>query len=251
MFIASSDRGHGFALRTRRPPAAAGHEVAGGRAVWGGAPLTVAVLLGVLCAFPAAARADSFDPISIGVHVSTLGDGVTLERPLLFNLSARIDTGLLSQSLQHTYDHNPWESTFHENNVLVAMDWRPYAGRWRLSGGLLFGGDYVEKVAQSVNSAYVLNGDTYASNQAGVVSAHVSFARPAIYAGFGGGTGILKGLTIAFDAGLVVRNGTTSASATGPLQANPQFQSDLAATVAQFRTRLIQPVIGIGLVYRP
>jgi hypothetical protein len=160
-----------------------------------------AALLGLLFSVPAVARADSFDPLSIGLHVSTLGDGVTLERPLLFNLSARIDTGLLSQSSQQNYDHNPWESTFHENNVLVAMDWRPYAGRWRLSGGLLFGGDYVEKVAQSVNSTYVLNGDTYASNAAGVVSAHVSFARPSIYLGFGGGTGILKGLTIAFDAG--------------------------------------------------
>jgi hypothetical protein len=150
-----------------------------------------------------------------------------------------------------TYDNNPWQSTFHQNNVLVAMDWRPYSGRWRLSGGLLFGGDYVQKVAQSVGSNYTLNGDVYPVNQAGVVSARVSFARPAVYAGFGGGTGILKGLTIAFDAGIVVRNGTSSTSATGPLQANPQFQADLAATAAQFRTRLIQPVIGIGLVYRP
>lgn len=200
---------------------------------------------------PAIARADSFDPVSFGVHASTLGDGITLERPLLFNLSARIDTGLLSQSTQHIYDHNPWTSTFHENNVLVAMDWRPYGGRWRLSGGLLFGGDYVEKVAQPINSSYVLNRDTYPASQAGVVSAHVSFARPALYLGFGAGTGILKGLTIAFDAGLVVRNGSLSTGATGPLQANPAFEADLAATTAQFHTRLVQPVLGIGLVYRP
>jgi len=211
----------------------------------------VAMVLSALCTFPLVARADSFDPVSFGVHISTLGDGVTLERPLLFNLSARVTTGSLSLSSARTYDGNPWESTFHENNVLVAMDWRPYAGRWRLSGGLLLGGDYVKKVAQSVGPNYVLNGNTYPVANAGAVSARISFARPAIYAGFGGGTGILKGLTIAFDAGLVVRNGSLSASATGPLQANPQFESDLAATAAQFRTRLIQPVIGIGLVYRP
>jgi hypothetical protein len=131
------------------------------------------------------------------------------------------------------------------------MDWRPYGGRWRLSGGLLFGGDHVDKVAQSLGGNYLLNGNTYPVNNAGIVSAHVSFARPAIYAGFGGGTGILKGLTIAFDAGIVVRNGTLSTNATGPLQGSAQFESDLAATAAQFRTRLVQPVIGIGLVYRP
>lgn len=211
----------------------------------------VAMLVGALCVIPAVARADSFDPVSFGVHVSTLGDGITLERPLLFDLSARVTTGWLSTSSQRNYDGSPWTSTFHENNALVAMDWRPYGGRWRLSGGLLFGGDHVDKVAQSLSGNYLLNGNAYPVNNAGIVSAHISFARPAIYLGFGGGTGILKGLTIAFDAGIVVRNGTLSTNATGPLQGSPQFESDLAATAAQFRTRLVQPVIGIGLVYRP
>jgi hypothetical protein len=211
----------------------------------------VAVLLGALCVLPAIARADSFDPVSFGVHAGTLGVGITLERPLLFDLSARVTTGLLSVSSVRNYDGAPWTSTFHENNVLVAMDWRPYAGRWRLSGGFLLGGDYVSKVAQSSSGNYLLNGNSYPVTGAGVVSSRISFARPAIYLGFGGGTGILKGLTMAFDAGIVVRNGLLSTSASGPLQANAQFESDLAATAAQFRTRLIQPVIGIGLVYRP
>jgi hypothetical protein len=211
----------------------------------------VTLLLGALCVFPASARADSFDPISFGVHVSTLGNGITLERPLLFNLSARVTTGALSISGARTYDGNPWTSTFHENNVLLAADWRPYGGRWRLSSGLLFGSDYVNKVAQSVGGNVLLNGNTYASAGAGTVSARVSFARPSLYVGFGAGTGLLKGLTIAFDAGLVVRNGSLTTSATGPLQTNAQFESDLAVTAAQFRTRLIQPVVGVGLVIRP
>jgi hypothetical protein len=209
------------------------------------------LLLGALCAIPTTARADSFDPVSIGAHIGTLGAGVTLERPLLFDLSARVTTGLLSTTTLQTYNNAPWASTFHENNVLVALDWRPYGGRWGLSGGLLFGGDYVNKVAQSTGGNYSLNGNTYPVSGAGIVSARVSYARPAIYAGFGGGTGILRGLTIGFDAGIVVRNGSLSTYASGPLAGNAAFQSDLAATASQFRTRLIQPVIGVGLVYRP
>ncbi len=209
------------------------------------------MLLSALCLYPAIARADSFDPISFGVHASTLGYGITLERPLLFDLSARVTTGLLSTSNGQNVNGYPWESTFHENNVLVALDWRPYAGRWRLSGGLLLGGDYVQKTAQVVGPNYQLNGNLYPVNLAGVVSAHISYAQPALYVGVGGGTGILKGLTIAFDAGIVVRNGQLSTSATGPLQGNPQFENDLNATASQFHTRIIQPVIGIGLVYRP
>jgi hypothetical protein len=210
-----------------------------------------AVLLGALCAYPALARADAFDPVSFGVHASTLGYGITLERPLLFDLSARITTGLLSSTTQHSYDNAPWSSTFHENNALVAIDYRPYGGRWRLSGGLLFGSDHVDKVAAPVGGVYHLNGTSYAATSVGNITSTVSFARPAVYLGVGAGTGLLKGLTIAFDAGLVIRNGSLTTSATGPLATSAPFQSDLATTAAQFRTRFIQPVVGVGLVFRP
>ena len=211
----------------------------------------VAVLLGALCVIPATARADSFDPVSFGVHISTLGDGITLERPLLFDLSARVTTGALSTTGERAYDGQEWTSNFRQNNALVAMDWRPYGGRWRLSGGLLFGSDHVDKTAQSLNGAIALNGTSYPTSGTGLVTSRVSFARPAVYLGVGAGTGILKGLTIAFDAGIVIRNGTLTTAATGPLAADAQFQNDLATTAAQFRTRLVQPVIGVGLVFRP
>jgi hypothetical protein len=210
-----------------------------------------AVLAGALCAAPAIGQADSFDPVSFGVHASTLGYGITLERPLLFDLSVRATTGTISNTSRPSYDGNPWTSTFRQNNVLLAMDWRPYAGRWRLSGGLLFGSDRIDKVAVSQGGAILLNGTAYPAAETGQVSSRISFARPAIYLGIGAGTGIVKGLTLAFDAGIVIRNGSRDTSAAGPLASNVQFQNDLAITAAQFRTRFVQPVIGVGLVFRP
>ena len=88
----------------------------------------VAVLAGALFAQPVLAQADSFDPVSFGVHASTLGYGITLERPLLFDLSIRATSGAISSTSQPSYDGNQWSSTFRQNNVLLAMDWRPYAG---------------------------------------------------------------------------------------------------------------------------
>lgn len=211
----------------------------------------VALLVGALCAFPAVARADSFDPVSFGVHASTLGYGITLERPLLFDLSVRATTGALSTTSQRAYDGNSWSSKFRQNNVLIAMDWRPYAGRWRLSGGLLFGSDHIDRVANSDDGNINLNGNTYPTTGTGQVTSRVSFARPSIYLGVGAGTGIVKGLTLAFDAGIVIRNGSLDTNATGPLATNAQFQNDLATTAAQFRVHLVQPVVGIGLVFRP
>jgi hypothetical protein len=209
-----------------------------------------AVLLGALVALPRVAGADSFDPISFGASASSLGLGITLERPLLFDLSARIATGWLSSSAQQTYDNNRWNTTAHESNVLVAADWRPYAGRWRLSAGLLFGSDHSDYAAQSANGVYQLNGNAYPAAGSSVNST-VSFARPAIYLGAGAGTGIVKGLTIAFDAGIVIRNGSTTTTLSGPLQTDAQAVADANATAAQFRTHIIQPVVGIGLLFRP
>ncbi len=211
-----------------------------------------AVTLVALCGAPAVARADSFDPISFGVQASTLGFGISLERPLLFNLSARVSTGALSTDDQQTYGGAPWTRTLHESNVLVAADWRPNSGRYRLSAGLLFGGDYTNYAVQSVDgTTYTINHSVYPTAQAGVVGAQVSYGHPAIYAGVGGGTGITRGFALSFDVGLVLRNGSVTTSATGPLQNDPRFRADLQTIASQFQTRSIQPVIDLGLVYRP
>ena len=106
-------------------------------------------------------------------------------------------------------------------------------------------------MALSQNGSIVLNGTSYPAAATGRVSTRISFARPSIYLGVGAGTGIVKGLTLAFDAGIVIRNGSLDTTATGPLAGNAQFQNDLATTATQFRTRLVQPVIGVGLVFRP
>jgi hypothetical protein len=214
--------------------------------------VSAAVSLIALCGVPAVASADSFDPVSVGVQASTLGFGLTLERPLLFNFSARISTGTLSSSDQINAGGGSWTRTLTESNVLVAADWRPFAGRYRLTAGLLFGGDHTNYTVRSVDGRNdTINGTTYPVAQAGVVGAQVSYPHPALYAGIGGGTGIVRGLTISYDAGIVLRNGSTVASATGPLQSDPHFQADLQAVAAGFRTQSIQPVLDIGLVFRP
>jgi len=209
-----------------------------------------ATVLAAFAAVPVGAAADSFDPISVGVSASTAGFGITLERPLLFNLSVRLTTGALSTTVGQTYDANPWTQTFHESNVLVAADWHPYGGRWRLSGGVLFGSDRIDRTARPNGGVYALNGNTYPSAGSSI-SSNVSYARPAPYVGFGAGTGIVKGFTIAFDAGLIVRNGSPVTSVSGPLQQNPQAVADATAVTQQFHTHWLQPYVGVGLSFRP
>ena len=204
-----------------------------------------------LAALPAAARADLFSSVSYGVQVSTVGHGITLEKPLLYDFSVRIQTGTMSVSEQFNYDGNPYTSTAHYNHVAVIGDYRPYAGRYRISGGLVFGSDGVDNVARSEAPTLRVGSGVYPISGTGMVSTHLRYDRPSLYAGVGTGTGLIRGLALTFDVGALVRNGTVTASATGPLASNPAFRADLERLRSEQRTHAVVPVVSVGLIYRP
>ena len=211
-----------------------------------------AVLACALAALPAAARADAFSSVSIGVHVSSIGDGLTLEKPFLYDFSLRLETNTLSQSQQTSYSHTPYTTTSRFRNVAVLGDFRHYGGRWRISGGLLFGRDEIDNVPRlgSSGTAQVGNG-VYPVSGIGILRSRVAFDHPGLYAGVGTGTGLIRGFALTVDGGILVRDGTASASATGPLNTNPAFAANLAALSGALRTRVVTPVASVGLIYRP
>jgi hypothetical protein len=204
-----------------------------------------------LTALPAAARADLFSSVSYGVHASTIGDGITLEKPLLYDFSVRIATGNASVSQQFSYDGNPYTSTTKYNNFALIGDYRPGGSRYRISGGLVFGNDSIVNVARNDGPAIRIGNTFYPATQVGAVTTRVSFPHPSLYLGAGTGTGLIRGFALAFDAGILIRNGTASSSATGPLSNDPAFQADLGRLQSELRTHLVVPVISVGLTYRP
>jgi hypothetical protein len=211
-----------------------------------------AACVAVACAgFPAAARADLFSSVSYGAQVSTIGAGVTVEKPLLYNFSARITTGSGSYSSTLRYDGTPYTTTNKFGNVAVIADFRPSAGRYRLSGGVLVGSDRIDGTARAANGNVQVGNGIYSAAQTGVVATRVAFDRPSLYAGVGTGTGLVKGLAFTFDAGVLLRNGTATTSASGPLANDPAFRADLGRLRGELRTRILVPVFSLGLVFRP
>ncbi len=116
-------------------------------------PLGVALAVGI-AALPTVARADLFSSLSYGVHASTIGDGITLEKPLLYDFSVRVTTGALSVSNQSSYDGTPYVTTTRYNNFGVIGDFRPYGGRYRISAGLVFGSDRIDNIARTRIAAH-------------------------------------------------------------------------------------------------
>jgi hypothetical protein len=215
------------------------------------ASFAAAALAAAIVAWPTLARADSFSAISIGAHAGTLGYGITLERPLLFDLSARVETGAMTVTTNAALDGQSYVQTDRFNNILAALDWRPSGSRFRVSAGLLFGSDSVDYVARSDLGVYVINGSIYPVAAAGRVEARVNYGQPAIYLGVGTGGGVTKGLVISANVGLVIRNGSATTSASGPAASTAALQADLAALQSQLRTHVVKPAISVGLLYRP
>jgi hypothetical protein len=213
--------------------------------------VAASLAVALLAALPIAASADAFSSVSYGAHISTVGGGITLEKPLLYDFSVRLETNSLSVSQQLSYDNTKYLSTQRTQNVGIIADFRPYSGRYRISAGLLFGGDHIDNVSQPMGSTIQVGNSLYPVSGTGTVSTRVQFNRPAIYAGVGTGTGLIKGLALTFDAGVLVRNGTVSSTATGPLLADPAFQASLASLQGELRTRIVTPVVSVGLVFRP
>lgn len=213
--------------------------------------LAAGALALALAAVPAAASADLFSSVSYGAHVGTTGIGLTLEKPILYDFSVRLTTNNLSVSQSMLYDNQPYASTNKYQNFGVIADFRPYAGRWRISGGLLFGSDYVRNTLRAGGSSVNVGGSVYPTAGAGNVTSTVHFDRPTIYAGVGTGTGLIRGTALTFDAGLEIRNGVASAAATGPLASDPAFAASLGALAGELRTRIVSPSLSVGLVYRP
>ena len=210
-----------------------------------------AAFAAALAALPAGARADLFSSVSYGVQASTVGHGITLEKPLLYDFGVRIQTGAMSVSQQFSYDGNPYTSTAHYNHVAVIADYRPHAGRYRVSGGLVFGNDGVDNVARLDGPTLRVGSGVYPISGTGTVRTHLRYDRPSLYAGVGTGTGLIRGFALTFDAGVLVRNGTATASASGPLAANPAFRADLERLRLEQLTHVVVPVISVGLIYRP
>lgn len=213
--------------------------------------LAAGTLALTFAALPVAARADLFSAVSSGVHLSTTGIGLTFERPLLYDFSVRLTTNSLTVSQQLTYDATRYVSTNRYQNLGIIADYRPYAGRYRISGGLLFGNDRIDNFPAPNGSTIAVGSGSYPTGGVGDLTTQVRFDRPTIYLGVGTGTGLIRGFALEVDGGVEIRNGHAFAAATGPLATNAAFQADLERLRNELRTRIVTPVVSVGLVYRP
>jgi hypothetical protein len=217
-------------------------------------PMRALLPLLLLLASPVGASADSF---SLGISAGTPGAGVELGFAFDRYWEVRLQDTSYSRSLTSTQGRVPYSINLQLQSYGALIDYRPFAGVFRVTGGLEINENSARAIAVS-QSSYVLNGNTYTAAQTGTLDGRVSFRRYAPYVGLGWSS--LRsadewGFGVSFDLGFLDQGAASvSLTATGTSANDHQFQSDLAAEQATIKDNIsrykLYPVAAFGVQYR-
>ncbi|HEV7164032.1 MAG TPA: hypothetical protein VGO35_01410 [Gammaproteobacteria bacterium] len=212
-------------------------------------------LLGILaaCAMPGAAFASDF---GVDAHVSTLGLGGELNYSINSYFTARVDFNRYNYSYSGTKQQVNYDFDLHLKSYSAMLDWHPFAGTFRVTGGYFSNKNDISALATPQGS-YTINGNSYTAAQVGVLSGAITFNPTVPYLGIGWSTlgTSSTGLGIEFDIGALFQGSpTVKLNATGAAASNAQFKSDLAAEQVKLQGDLnsfkTYPVVSFGIAYR-
>lgn len=195
----------------------------------------------------------AFNELAVAAKAGTLGIGGDLTTNLIPQVNLRGGIQWLAFGLDAEFGDVDYDLNIDFLNPLVLIDWYPFDGSFRISGGVLFNGSELELEATSHESIEI--GDvTYTPAQYGTLKGEVDFRPVAPYIGIGWGNalgkeerwGIVADLGIAFTGSPEIE-----LSATGP---DPTIQAEIAKEERDIQDELdafkFYPVLSISLFYR-
>jgi hypothetical protein len=195
----------------------------------------------------------AFDELAIAAKAGTLGIGGDLTTDLMPQVNLRAGVQWMAFGLSAELADIDYDLDVDFLNPLVLIDWYPFNGSFRVSGGVLFNGSELHLRATSHQSIEI--GDqTFTPAQYGTLKGDVDFRPVAPYIGIGWGNaldpdkrwGIVSDIGIAFTG-----SPNVDLTATGP---DPAVQTQLAQEERDIQDDLdafkFFPVASISLFFR-
>lgn len=193
--------------------------------------------------------------MAVGVKVGTLGVGAELTTnvvPMFIN--ARV----LLSGLNYDQTINDTSVTYDAKLKLFSLgamaDVYPFAGKFRLTGGLFYNGNKLTMVGVPAAASYTFNGTTYVAGAGSSVTATVDFNKVAPYVGIGFGDPVSSGSPIGINVDLgVLYQGQAKTSLT-TVGIPGVAAADIAAEKQKLDDALnnmkFYPVASIGVTFR-
>jgi len=195
--------------------------------------------------------------IGVTGRISTLGLGVEVTKSMTTALNARV--GFNTWSYNENFSDNDgieYEFNLELRSMSALLDWHPFNGGFRLSGGLFYNKNNITATAKP-KSSYSIGNSTYTAAQIGSVTANIDFKTMVPYLGIGWGNAVGKDkrLGIVFDLGIVYQGSPdVSMQATGLVASDPTFQADLAREEQELQNDVDEfkyyPVVSLGISYK-
>ncbi len=195
--------------------------------------------------------------MAIGAKIGTLGAGVEIVSnvvPMLVNARLQLNGYNLNKTITDT--QVSYDAKLKLFSFGALADVYPFAGKFRLTGGLYYNGNKLTMTGTPLAGTYNINGTVYTAAQVGSLTSTVDFNKVAPYAGIGFGDPISSGSPIGFNLDLGVLymgQPKTAITATGAA-ANPALAASVAAEKQKLDNALsnmkFYPVASIGVTFR-
>jgi hypothetical protein len=193
--------------------------------------------------------------IGVGVKVGTLGAGVELTKDFSSRFNGRVGFNTLKLDRSGTEDDINYDINLELSSVTLLLDWHPFNGGFRVTGGAAVNNNELALVGKS-NTSYTIGDNTYTPAEVGTLTGDVTFDNLTPYLGIGWGNAVGEDdkITFALDIGVLFQGSTEAKlSADGSLASDPTFQADLAKEEQNLNQSLddfeLYPVISAGIAY--
>ena len=193
---------------------------------------------------------------SIGLKVSTLGAGLEAERSFTNSTGIRIGINYFPYDRTDTLDDIEYNVDLKLMSLSALLDWHPFEGSFRISGGVLYNGNEIE-VDSKATASYQIGDTTYNAGEVGTLKGKIDFNDIAPYLGLGWDTsfGKDKGFGFLFELGAIYQGSPdVDLSADGLLANDQTFQNNLAKEEENMQSDVddykFYPVVSLGLNYR-
>lgn len=209
----------------------------------------------ILAGFGSAARADRIAIVANPVG-TPLGLGADLCYRVSDHVGIRVGGGLPATGTADGVEFGDvkYDMTVKVGGVNALAEWYPFAGNFRISGGVTTVRNPWSLAATTV-STYTLNGTSYPAAGVGVLEGEIRMAHsiaPAILLGWGNPVRRGKHWGMVLDVGVAyVGSEELVLKADGPLASDPVFRRDLAAESARHSSsHAVWPVLKLGVSYQ-
>lgn len=193
---------------------------------------------------------------ALGLKGGTLGFGVEAEGAANDTFGGRIGINYLKYDYEGTVNEIDYDYDIKTTNLLATLDWHPFSGSFRISGGVSVNNTTYKAKATSADTVKI-NDQEYEGSEVGTLNATIEFNKVNPYLGVGWDTTFGKSKRLGFlcDLGFVYQGSPDiDLSANGTKANDTTFQSDLDQEEKDLQDNLdrfkFYPVVAMGIIYR-